>query len=86
MTKNDLRKLRARLPKNYRELIRRSLEAKRTYSITYISSVLNGTVKLNPDIIEAAVLVAEQYEAEMSNLAMAARGEKKLDKLKFNLQ
>lgn len=86
MTKNDLKKLRARLPKNYRELIRNSLKANRTYSNTYISAVLNGNVKVNADIVEAAILVAEQYENELSKLSRAARGEEKLDKLKFNLQ
>jgi len=86
MTKNDLKKLRARLPKNYRELIRTSLKANRTYSNTYISAVLNGNVKVNADIVEAAILVAEQYENELSKLGRAARGEEKLDKQKFNLQ
>jgi hypothetical protein len=86
MTENDLKKLKARLPKNFLEEIRLSVLPKRSYSTGYISMVLSGKTSLNDDIIEAAILLAEKHEERMKELAMAATGKKKLDKLKFNLQ
>jgi hypothetical protein len=86
MTKKDLAKLRSRLPQNYRTLIQESLKAKKSYSVGFISMVLMGKTTINTDIIEAAIHVAEQHEAKIQQLSQAARGEVKLDKLKFNLQ
>ena len=85
MTKRDLAKLRKRLPGNHGLLIQKSLEADKSFSLPYISMVLHGK-KNNDDIIAAAILVAEQHEEKIRNMGKAARGEEKLDKLKFNLQ
>ena len=80
MTKRDLAKLRKRLPGNHGILIQNSLKADKSYSLPYISMVLHGT-KTNDDII-----VAEKHEQKLRELAKAARGEEKLDRVKFNLQ
>lgn len=85
MTKRDLAKLRKRLPGNHGILIQNSLKADKSYSLPYISMVLHGT-KTNDDIIAAAIIVAEKHEQKLRELAKAARGEEKLDRVKFNLQ
>lgn len=85
MTQKDLNKLKKRLPKNYGQKIQDSLAADKSYTTAYISMVLNGQ-SFNDDIVRAAILVAEQFEEDQKNLAKAARGEQKLEKLRFNLQ
>lgn len=85
MTQKDLIKLKKRLPSNHGILIQKSLEADKSYSLPYISMVLNGK-KGCDDIILAAIQIAEQYEERQRNLGKAARGDQKLDKVKFNLQ
>ena len=84
MTQEDLQKLRDRLPSKSVKLIQNELKDQ-SFSPSYISRVLSGIV-FNEKIITAAIRVAENHEAELEALAKAARGEEKLDKLKFNLQ
>lgn len=86
MTQKDLKKLKSRLPKNYREKILEILKAKGIVkSPQMISYVLSGKFS-NTEIIIAAIELAEKTEIEEESLSKAARGDEKLDKLKFNLQ
>lgn len=71
----DVEKLREKLPnKGYIARINKQLELskKEQYSGTYISNVLkahkqkNGVVAYNQDIIDAAIIVAREYQATVA--------------------
>lgn len=90
MTETDLLKLRERLPKQHTALIKNALLEKGiTVSEVTIWKALRFpgfSTEKHQAVIKAAIEIAEQFEKDRELTALAARGEEKLDKLKFNLQ
>ena len=68
MKKNELRKLKNKLPKNYLELV------KQDYNVTsqYILAILRGD-RFNQNIINKLVEIAENHKKEQEELSKKAK-------------
>ena len=74
INKKTLRALRKRMPKGYLALAQERLK-NRNLSDSYISQVITG-VRLDKEVLNVLLQVAETHEAELKAMAQRARGKK----------
>jgi hypothetical protein len=72
--KKTLRALRKRMPRGYLALAQERLK-NRNLSDSYISQVITG-VRLDKEVLNVLLEVAETHEAELKAMAQRARGRK----------